>query len=77
MGNYLAGQEMFFCEKLSYRAKKVPWWKIILQSKKGSLIRNYLVEQEKSKFYYLKSNSLMWNYLVEQEKNIIHVVDHW
>jgi hypothetical protein len=30
-----------------------------LQSKKDSLIRNYLAEEEKYKFYYLKSNPLM------------------
>jgi hypothetical protein len=65
---------MFFCKKLSCRAKKVPWWEIILQSKKGSLIRNYLAEQEKYKFHYLKSNSLMWNYLAEKEKNSIQLL---
>jgi hypothetical protein len=49
----------FLDEKLSYKAKKVLWWKIILQSNKGSLIRNYLAKQEKYKFHYLKSNTFM------------------
>jgi hypothetical protein len=69
MRNYLAKQEMFFCMKLSCRAKKVLWWEIILQSKKGSLIRNYLAEQEKYKFYYLKSNSLI-EIILQRKKRI-------
>jgi hypothetical protein len=77
MGNYLAKQESFLCEKLSCWERKVPWWEIVLQSKKGSLMRNYLAEQEKYKFYYLKSNLLMWNYPTEQEKNSIHAINHW
>jgi hypothetical protein len=75
--NYLAEQERFFCEKLSYRARKVPWCEIVLQSKKDYLIRNYLAEQKKYKFHYLKSNPLMQNYLTEQKKNSIHAIDHW
>jgi hypothetical protein len=63
--------------ELFCKARKIPLWEIILQSKKNSLMRNYLAEHEKYKFHYLKWNLLMWNYLVEQEKNIIHVVDHW
>jgi hypothetical protein len=34
-------------------------WEIIIQSKKGSLVRNYLIEQE---------SSLMENYLTKQEE---------
>jgi hypothetical protein len=64
MGNHLAEQE------------KVPWLEIILQSKKGSLIRYYIAKQEKYKFYYLRSNPLMWNYLAWLEKNSIHAIDH-
>jgi hypothetical protein len=45
--------------KLSCRVRNVSWWEIILQSKNDSLTRNYLTEQEKCKFHYLKSNSLM------------------
>jgi hypothetical protein len=56
-----------FDGKLSWRARKISWWEIILQSKKDSLIRDYLANQEKYKFYYLKLNTLMWNYLTEQE----------
>jgi hypothetical protein len=60
MRNYLAEQERFPDGKLSYRVRK------------GSLIRNYLTEQEKYKFHYLRSNS----YLAEQEKSSIHVIGH-
>jgi hypothetical protein len=63
--------------KLSYRVRNVPWWEIILQTKKGSLIRNYLTEQEKYKFCHLKSNSLMWNYLTEKKRIAFYGVDHW
>jgi hypothetical protein len=45
--------------KLSYRARKIPWWEIILQNKKDSLIKNYLAEREKYEFHFLKSNPLM------------------
>jgi hypothetical protein len=64
-------------EELSCRERKVLLWEIILQSKKYSLIKNYLAEQENYKFQYLKSNPLMWNYLTEQEKNSIYAVDYW
>jgi hypothetical protein len=63
-------------EKLSCSERKVPCWEIILQSKNGSLIKNYLTEQEKYTFHYLRPNSLMWNYFAEQEKNNIQSIDH-
>jgi hypothetical protein len=59
MENYLTKKESFLNGKLSCRARKVPWWEIILESKKDSLVGNYLAELEKYKFYYLKQNPLM------------------
>jgi hypothetical protein len=57
MGNYLAKQERLLDEKLSYRARKVPWWKIILQSERS--------------VSFIIWNEIPWCEIILQSKKII------